>query len=116
MVVLSNSDMKTFKKLGLAIACSFALIGAYARADTAVVVYTQSGCDYFIASGQRGFYVLEWYGGHDPDQGDVVAGNIGSYGMKDVAYPQQGVEGRVWVEDYGLTQDSAMDTWNDQCH
>ena len=63
------------------------------------MVHKVSGCDYFVADGPTGYYVLEWYGGHDPDEGDQIAGTISGYGFKDVFYLNSNSKGRVWVED-----------------
>ena len=47
-------------------------------AETGMVVKRFSSCDYYIADGPRGLYVLEWYGGHDPMEGERIIGNIGA--------------------------------------
>lgn len=107
--------MNKFRRLAAFVACLLALGSTAVHAETAVVVYKQSGCDYFIANGPQGLYVLEWYGGYDPDRGDLVAGDIYSYGMKEVRYPQHEAKGTVWVEDYGLSRDSAVEKWQDHC-
>lgn len=86
----------------------------YVYADTGEVVKTFSGCDYFIADGPRGYYVLEWYGGYDPDEGDTINGEIGSYGIKDVLY-NGNRSGRVWVEDFLESSSGAMDEIRDHC-
>ncbi len=86
-----------------------------AWADKGVIVFYKSGCDYFIADGQRGLYLLEWYGGYDPSEGDIIVGEINSYGFKDIYYPRQDREGRVYVDDYGLSKDSAIEKWTDKC-
>lgn len=85
-------------------------------ADKAIVVAYPGGCDYFIADGNQGLYLLEWYGGHDPSEGDLIVGDIGSYGFKDVYYPKQDREGRVWVEDYLLSEDNAVEQYRDLCN
>jgi hypothetical protein len=41
------------------------------------VVYRVRSCDYFVADGPRGYYVLEWYGGYDPERGDGIFSEIG---------------------------------------
>lgn len=83
-------------------------------ADQGWVVKTFSGCDYFIADGPKGLYVLEWYGGWDPDEGDVIVGDIDSYGMHEVIY-NDGINGLVWVEDFLESNDQAWDEINDHC-
>lgn len=91
------------------------LVTSPASADKAVVVGRFDGCDYFIADGPRGLYVLEWYGGHDPDEGERVVGEIGSYGMTQVYYPDADQEGKVWVEDYLESESAALDEIADHC-
>jgi hypothetical protein len=90
-------------------------MAADAWADKGVVVYYKPSCDYFIADGQRGLYLLEWYGGYDPSEGDIIVGEIGSYGFKDVYYPRQDREGRVYVDDYFLSKDNAIEKWAKKC-
>lgn len=84
-------------------------------ANSIVIVYRRKGCDYFVANGPTGYYVLEWFGGHDPDVGDVIVGYETGYGMKDVTYLQSGSTGRIWVEDYLLSRDSAAKKIADKC-
>lgn len=78
------------------------------------VVFRISGCDYFIADGPNGLYVLEWYGGYDPDKGDGIYGEIRSYGFKNIIY-SNGREGRIYVDDYALSRDSALERLQEQC-
>lgn len=105
---------KWFKKFSVFSAFMF-MSPVVVFADKAVVVAYSGGCDYFIADGDRGLYLLEWYGGYDPSEGDLIFGDISSYGMKDVYFPKQDREGRVWVEDFLLSEDSAIEQYRDQC-
>lgn len=84
-------------------------------AEMGTVVKRFRACDYFVADGPNGLYVLEWYGGYDPDEGDRVYGEISSYGMKDVVYPDVDSKGRLWVEDYRESERAAMDEISDHC-
>jgi hypothetical protein len=85
------------------------------RGDRAEVVIQKSGCgDYFVADGPNGHYLLEWYGGHSPSEGDVIIGPINSYGFKDVCYPGHG-RGRVWVDDYLLSRTRALEKYIEKC-
>ena len=108
--------MKKQDHVFVSILVLLALAPATAFADKAIVVAYPSGCDYFIADGNRGLYLLEWYGGYDPSEDDLIVGDIGSYGFKDVYYPKQDREGRVWVEDYLLSEDSAIEQYRDHCN
>ena len=91
------------------------IASTFAFADEGYVVKTISGCDYFIADGPSGLYVLEWFGGYDPDEGDTVEGEINSYGMKDVMY-NGNLPGRVWVEDFLESSSAAWDEIDDHCY
>jgi len=79
------------------------------------VVRRISGCDYFIVQTTRNYDLLEWYGGHDPDKGDVIVGNFESYGMHDIIDDTADETLTVWVEDYGLTKEDALDKLVDAC-
>lgn len=92
-----------------------ALSATSSFADQGYVVKRFGGCDYFIADGEKGLYVLEWYGGHDPSEGDTIVGDIGSYGFKDVVYNSRN-SGRVYVEDFLESASAAMDEIEDHCN
>lgn len=49
-----------------------------------VVVLYKAGCSYYIVETNLGFAILEWYGGSDPSEGDVLVGDYESYGMKTI--------------------------------
>lgn len=78
------------------------------------VVLRVSGCDYYIADGPQGYYLLEWYGGYDPSRGDGILGEIRGYGFKDILFAQ-GQEGRVYVDDYLLGKDRALEKLGEKC-
>ncbi|WP_214621296.1 hypothetical protein [Sphingobium nicotianae] len=79
------------------------------------VVLRKRGCDYFIADGPQGYYILEWYGGHDPEIGEALVGYQSGYGFKDIIYLKSGDSGRVWVEDYLLGKDRALEKFSEKC-
>lgn len=90
--------------------------GKRAKGDRAEVIVARSGCrSYFIADGPNGEYLLEWYGGHDPSEGDILIGPIDSYGFADVCYADHG-EGRVYVDDYNLTHSRALEKLAEKCN
>ena len=60
-------------------------------------------------------YLLQWYGGYDPDEGDIVIGEINGYGFRDVCYPGHG-EGRVYVDDYLLGRTRALEKYDEKCN
>jgi len=81
------------------------------------VVFKRSGCrSYFLADGDAGgIYLLEWYGGYDPDEGDSISGDLRSYGFKDVFYLNRGRQGRVYVDDYMLSRERAIEKMREKC-
>lgn len=80
------------------------------------VVYKKSGCDYFLVETSRGFTLMEWYGGNDPDEGDILVGNFESYGFKDIYNLSHESELRVYVEDYALDRDDAIEQYFEECN
>jgi hypothetical protein len=97
------------------LACLMPLLPIAAFGDKATVVLKVQGCDYFLADGPRGNYLLEWYGGYDPSRGDTIIGEIGSYGFKTVFYLEKDREGRVYVEDYDLSKSDALGKLAEKC-
>lgn len=53
-----------------------------AYASHAEVVSFPSDCDYFIANGNNGYYLLKWSEGYCPCLGDIIFGDIDSNGLK----------------------------------
>lgn len=98
------------------IAVLFILAPEAAIAAKGAVAYKKSGCDYFIAETVSGYVLLEWYGGNDPDEGDIIVGNFESYGFKDIYNLTADSELRVWVEDYMLSKSSVIEKYFDKCH
>lgn len=97
------------------LACLLLLLPVAAFGDKATVILKVRGCDYFLADGLRGIYLLEWYGGYDPNRGDTIIGEIGSYGFKTVFYLGKDREGRVYVEDYDLSKSDALEKLAEKC-
>lgn len=81
------------------------------------VIFKRRGCrDYFLADGDGGgIYLLEWYGGYDPSEGESIAGELSGYGFKDVFYPDSGSSGSVYVDDYMLSRSSAIEKMKEKC-
>jgi hypothetical protein len=78
------------------------------------VVLRVRGCDYFLADGPLGVYLLGWYGGYDPSRGDGIFGEINGFGFKDVMYAN-GSDGRLYVDDYMLSKDRALEKLSGKC-
>ena len=88
---------------------------ARANKDAITVLYRIRGCDYFIADGPSGLYVMEWYGGFEPRVGDRFSGYQRGYGFKNIIYLHNGREGRIYVEDYLLSNDRASEVLANKC-
>jgi hypothetical protein len=81
-----------------------------------VVVAARSGCrDYFVADGPQGYYLLEWYGGYSPSEGDVILGDLGGFGFKDVFYPGNESKGRLYVDDFLLSRSAVVEKYAEKC-
>ena len=87
-----------------------------ANAETGLVTKKVSGCDYFIIDAPSGFAVAEWFGGHDPDIGEKVIGSFNSFGFLTFFYGSEKVDGRVYIEDFGLDEDDALEKLSEQCN
>ena len=89
---------------------------AYATQGQATVVFRKSGCDYMILQNNSGYIVAEWMGGNDPDQGDNIGGNLNSYGTKDFYNLSRNSKTRLWIDDYMLSKDRALEKISDKCN
>jgi hypothetical protein len=98
------------RSLPILIAIAFSLVSissAQASAKKGVVVYNKSGCNSrYVVETNMGYAILEWYGGNNPTEGDVIVGDIDSYGFKDLYNVTQDASMRVYVEDYMLGKSS----------
>ena len=105
--------MKNFiiSSLGpIAIALAIIPFSANAEAVKCVVVYNKTGChDYYVAETNMGYVIIEWYGGTDPSEGDVLVGDLESYGFKDVYDLTKESSTRVYIDDYGLGKNSLQE-------
>jgi hypothetical protein len=61
-----------------------------------------------------GYYLLEWYGGYDPQKGDRIHGELATYGFQDVIY-SNGQSGRVYVDDYLLSKERVITKVREKC-
>jgi hypothetical protein len=85
------------------------------NAATVSRVIFKTSCDYFIVSNSQGLAVLEWYSGAEPDKDDILVGNVNSYGFKDILDETKGETLHVYVEDYSLSSDRALEIIADHC-
>ena len=92
------------------------LIPSIVSAAKGVVVYYKSGCDYYIVETIMGYVLLEWYGGNDPSEGDTLVGDYETYGLKDIYNLTTDSETSVWVDDFWLSKDIALEKYYDKCN
>lgn len=78
------------------------------------VVFSKSDCDYYIVETSLGYSLLEWYGGFYQDEGDIIYGNLNNYGFKDITN-DSGRSGKVWIDDWMLSESSAIEKYYDKC-
>lgn len=72
-----------------------------------IVVY-EGRSDYFIVETQRGYTVLETHGGF-LSNGDRIRGELNSYNFKYIIKTRSDSEVRVYIEDYMLSKDRAVE-------
>jgi hypothetical protein len=85
-------------------------------AETVEVISHSSGCNYFIAGGDKGYCLLKWYDGYCPSVGDFIIGDINSTGFKDVYYPLKEREGKVYVENYSMSKSRSFEIYKKLCN
>lgn len=102
---------------GLLIGASLWLLGSAPDfAIRAQVTHKKSSCDWFLAESTSGYILMEWYGGNDPDEGDMLAGALHSYGFKDIYNVTSDAEMRVYIEDFMLAKDDALEQMLERCN
>jgi hypothetical protein len=94
------------KKFTLIIVSLIAL-AVMAIADTGYVVQCEH--DYIIIECGYGYTFAEWYGGSTPDVGDKIVGKLNNYGFKDVYNSSKGSKMRIYIDDYWMSESSALE-------
>lgn len=79
------------------------------------VKYTSGSCSWYLVETPSGFSLLEWFGGNTPSKGDVIVGDYESYGMKKLYNLTRDSETKVWVDNYWLSKDSAIEKFYEKC-
>lgn len=95
---------------------SLSLISLPSFASKGDVVMMPDGCDYYIVETRMGYAILEWFGGSTPSVGDTLVGDFESYGTKDIYNLSRRSKTRVWVENYLMSQDDAVEGVYDKCN
>ena len=88
---------------------------AEAKMSHGAVAYVPPSCDHFIMYSftSYGYALLEWYGGNLPTEGENWIGNFESYGFHSLHWDDD--EMRVYVEDYMMNADDAMEELWERC-
>jgi len=81
----------------------------------AVVVYRSENCDYMILENSIGYILAEWYGGNDPDLGNIIVGGFNSYGMREFYNLSRDRQVKLYIDDYRLSQDDAVKNLIEKC-
>jgi len=88
----------------------------FAYASHAEVISFSSGCDYFIAKGNPGYYLCKCIKGYCPCLGDVILGDIDSNGLKNIYYPLKEREGVIYVEDFSMSESRSIELYKEHCN
>lgn len=83
------------------------LIASSLYADKGEIVFEKG--DHYVVDTGRGCSVVEWYGGGISSESDKVVGDLNSYGFKDIYNQTTGKEIRVYIDDYFLNEDDAIE-------
>ena len=92
------------------------LLPTLANAAKGAVVYNKTGCDYYIVETISGYALLEWFGGNDPNEGDILVGDYESYGTKDIYNITADAETMVWVEEFWLSKKRVIEKYFQKCN
>ena len=103
--------MKTIILIGLCLGLFPKLLWA----DKGEVVKTISGCDYFLVETENGYSLLETVGADTPDKDDEVVGTLNEYGSCDIYDITTDSEISVYVDDFYLTEEDALDQLVENC-
>ena len=74
-----------------------------------------SSCDYFLLFNKSGYVVAEHSSGEEFDEGKYVYGNINTYGSLDIYNEDLDESETIYVEDWGLSKEDAMEKLIDEC-
>jgi hypothetical protein len=108
-----SKGIKVFLVMGFCLILSLPI--AEGKSRSGIVSHIISGCDYFIVETSMGYSLVEWYGGAIPDKGDILYGEFEQYGFQDVYNSTKDEEMRIWVEEYWLDLEDALEALLEEC-
>jgi len=117
-MTLLRNILITLAVVGIVIGAQSAPAFAAAEDSTqtfVTVTMMRDLCDYFVVATDRGFCIFEWYGGGVPMEGDVLRGDLDSYGFQNAYDITQKANLTTYVEEYWLSRDEAIEKLYDLC-
>lgn len=94
----------------------FNKVNAYGEIKGTSLGEFSSGCNYYVIEDPYGDYTLiEWYGGITPDNGEIMIGELHSYGFKDLYNISRDNSMHVYIDDWMLSEDKAKEKLIDKC-
>ena len=86
-----------------------------AVAAKGMVTHDPQGCSHFLVETAMGYALLDRYGGNDPSKGDTIVGEFETYGMKNIFNITADEELTVWVEDFLMARERAIEKLYEKC-
>lgn len=86
------------------------------NATHARVVLSKTACSHYLIEEKLGFAIIEWFGGNEPKEGNILVGDFSSKGMRTLNNISANVETKAWIEDYNLKKDIALLEYYDICN
>jgi hypothetical protein len=105
----------TLTAVGIVTGSPSALVFAETNQTRVTVTMMRESCDYFIVETDEGFCIFEWFGGSMPIEGDVLRGELDSYGFQNAYNVTQEVEIKAFVEEYWLGREEAVEKLYAMC-
>jgi len=84
-------------------------------AASGVVLFNPASCGFFLVETDSGFALMTSKSADDPDEGDILAGEFELRGVARVVNLTTDRQFEVWVEDYWLSEDDAIDLYLGYC-
>jgi hypothetical protein len=89
---------------------------AYADAVKGIVVFDKGCGSRIIIETRLGYILAEWYGGNLPAEGDVLVGELNSYGFKDIYNLTSDASSRLYIDDYMMSRSRVTERLRDKCN
>jgi hypothetical protein len=93
-------------KKALLIGAMLLCLQAVCYASTGVVVKVKG--DKAVISYGMGYLLVEWYGGHPPNERDVYNGEFNHYGIRELYCTTSDSESRFWIEEFMADKEAAL--------